>query len=994
MKENIVKHRKELEFLFREKLSPILIESIIDHNAFIQEIFGLQKDIITKLSSLDNKTDVLSSFLEYKKKLSNLIKQFFDRNAAKERNIVFQEYEANLDQFILTLDAVIVATQEKDRFYPIASDNWKIKIQKSLKRGFFKTSKLPVRFFNLFRKNKKPILFWKHRIPYQNITDHYFKSVLFNSLIPVMDLINREISEITNDYWKIDIYIDHRINEYLLDSTSDSLDKKDLILKEIPSFELRLETLKKHLNKVFEKVLASYEKALLKSDTIELSAADFDKDKVGLKKEKIVRKIFKNEKLWENTYEVLKDDWDLDVEIYQLMLINQLNYNTLIEKTTNRSLLIKDQLDTAVNYFNDASRIITETKNTDSLKKIISEEAKRVSKTFSKQIVDVTVTLISSQDIPSIIYEFETQTLQYLQQISEKRAISDDKDYLTPTESSRVNYTSPNELINYESWPIFSKKINAAKVGVTSKLEEIIETLNELAQIIEFHLQSALSLFDQTINTNDPKSIALEGYQKNLEKIKHIKNTLESFDQIVSDLLQPGLRDFNKNIIALTESENIYQIKLTIAKAKSLEKGKRLKSKILNKIKNFIPLVIFKTKITWQKGTEGIRKIWKRTGLYDGEGEVTKDVFDFLKEADQALDQLPFVYQRLFRSETLDNEDLFVGRNEALHTLEIAYQTWKKSNFSTVIINGERGAGKTSLIHYFLKSFEHTSEIFIMSPVHTVQNKNQFYTYLNQYFSKNLITLEDWIDFLNTGSKKVIVLENIQYLYHRKINGLEAMDLFLELMYATQKSVFWIFTCAKFTFQYLDKSIQISEQFSFQITMDDIDKTTMTSALIKRHKMSGYTLFFEEPPKEYLNKKFFKLKTEEKQHVLREEFYKDLNKIANSNFRIAFMYWLRSTVEINGNVIHMRSLKNVDLSFLEKLSPNKLFVLNMILLHEKLKLSDVVVLMGTEKKQVERMMSSLYENGLLTIDDNDYYNINILLYRQITSLLKSKNFLY
>ena len=254
--------------------------------------------------------------------------------------------------------------------------------------------------------------------------------------------------------------------------------------------------------------------------------------------------------------------------------------------------------------------------------------------------------------------------------------------------------------------------------------------------------------------------------------------------------------------------------------------------------------------------------------------------------------------------------------------------------------------------------------------------------------------MEEWIHFFNGGKKRTIVFENIQYLYFRKVNGFRVLNQLSTLISATKNSVFWIVTSAKYAFQYLDKSIQISELFAYNVELGEIDKATMTEALIKRHKISGYNLFFEKPPVAYLSKKFLKSSTDVQQEVLKEDFFTDINKIAKSNFKIAFMYWIRAAEKVEGSTIYMRSLKNIDTSFLNKLAPVKLLLINSILLQERLNKQEIVELSGLDEQRTLNMVNSLYENGILTIEDEEFYIVNILLFRQVTALLKSKNVIH
>ena len=68
--------------------------------------------------------------------------------------------------------------------------------------------------------------------------------------------------------------------------------------------------------------------------------------------------------------------------------------------------------------------------------------------------------------------------------------------------------------------------------------------------------------------------------------------------------------------------------------------------------------------------------------------------------------------------------------------------------------------------------------------------------------------------------------------------------------------------------------------------------------------------------------------------------------------------------------------------------------MNSILLQERLSLQDIVELSNLNEQQTKNIVHALFENGLLTMDNEKFYMINIFLYRQITTLLKSKNVIH
>ena len=874
-----------------------------------------------------------------------------------------------------------------------------LKFRKGIKNSLFNVSKLPLKTANVFRKTKKEVIFWQQEIPFKNATEYYFKSELAHHLSVVVDAIYKEISEITDKYWSVDKKIDEKIELYVENNIA--LDFSDELLAEvttIPSLETRIENHKKAFQEIFDTTVLNYTNALYKTDTIELSANFFNEQNITKYQKDVIEKSHKDMLLWQNTFSVFESDWELDIEIFTIIFHVMFKYEELEKSIDKRAELIGKELTTIKNYIINVKNSIANSDSKPAVKATIISELKNLGKNFNK-LIEETTTRITNQEIPLQINNFEENVLNVLETLSTKRAISSDSNYTTKTVASAINYISPYELVTYQSWPSLAAKIKQAKLDLNLKVTTFIEDINALSQVSEFNLESALSLFEDesqenTSKENTPKKVAFEGLERSEEKIEDLKNTLANLNTTNGELLLPSIGKFHKSILELTDTENITEIRLTIAKAKSIEKSKLLKEKVINNVKNFVPVAILYGKTKYKKTAASVKSILLRNGLYKEPTDVTSDLSEFLKQAEKALDELPYVYQRLFRSETLQNEALFIGRTNALNTLDNAYSAFQKSQYAATVIIGERGSGKTSLIHNFINKNKKLSKTTFLSTKENISELYELIAFLNTSFDKELATIEEWIAYFNSGKKRTIVLEDIQYFYFRKVGGFNVLHELSNLISSTKNSVFWIITSAKYAFQYLDKSIQISELFAFNIQMLEMDKETMKEALIKRHKISGYNLHFEQPPVAYLSSKFLKSPEEVQQEILREEFFSDINKIAQSNFRIAFMYWIRSTVKVSGSTIYMRSLKTIDTSFLNKLAPVKLLLLNSILLQERLSLQDIVELSSLNEQQTKNIVHALFENGLLTMDNEKFYMINIFLYRQITTLLKSKNVIH
>ena len=77
----------------------------------------------------------------------------------------------------------------------------------------------------------------------------------------------------------------------------------------------------------------------------------------------------------------------------------------------------------------------------------------------------------------------------------------------------------------------------------------------------------------------------------------------------------PSIGKFHKSILELTDTENITEIRLTIAKAKSIEKSKLLKEKVINNVKNFVPVAILYGKTKYKKTAASVKSILMYTNV-------------------------------------------------------------------------------------------------------------------------------------------------------------------------------------------------------------------------------------------------------------------------------------------------------------------------------------------------------------------------------------------
>ncbi|UII27238.1 hypothetical protein LVD15_02075 [Fulvivirga maritima] len=967
---------------------------------FLKQVRALQQDILEGGIAPDNFESSLLLIKDYKSSLVKLVESRFSEPEVVNFDVDFLLFNQEVNDLIEDLEEDITRPQEQERFYKTQGDSRFLRTRKWFKRRFYAVSKSPEKFLNVFRKlfkkPVKPLRPWVHHVRLKNLASFHFGGSLPLLLLPVIAKIDRRVSHSTRVAWQIDEEIEKACKQYV-QSSEHEFEVEENILHPLDQAIHNLEEFKKEIEdfaiEAFEKLFNDYENAYLKVGTMELSNSQYSHKKIESLHERLLKQYKSDQQGWLNTFTALSDDWEIDLELYFIQYAGLTEYHQAFNQLKHRvEKVIGGQLEKVTAYLEKVKeRLASASDDGNQLKTLIRKEITALREELSEKTLVETNELILKQDLPSLVNSVDYRIDRLIASVSEKRAIVKGADYDQPIKASAINYISPFELIHFESWPQLLKVIRAVKVKLTEQLSQTQNEIIGVGQIAEFNLESALSLFGGDDKENKPKNIAIQGIDRTAEKIISIEESLKSFEQEIDKQLYEGLYKFNEGLTRFTNNENIYDIRVRIAKGKALQKSKVLKEELVHRIKNLAPAVISFVRLKYEHIHLLINKTYKRYGL-SSQDSISAELADFLAETRSAIEKLPFVYQRLFKLEPLADINFFEGRAEEMRTLNTAYNNWMKGRFAASVLIGEKGSGATTLLNFYLKDLGTSSTVYRISPSDTIHNLDELISCFAEAFKEEFRTEEELITFLN-AKKKIVVLENIQKLYLKKVRGFDTLRKLMEIIAMTNEKVFWVCSCTKYSWNYLDKTINLSDHFSYHISLNDMSDASIISLIDKRHRVSGYNLKYEPSGNELNNKKFKRLPENEQQQFLRERYFHSLNNIAKSNVSLALVYWLRSTRQIEGNTIFIGSLNENDFSFMKGLSLDKTFALANIILHDGITEEEYSNISHASVSKVRSVLYPLYEDGVLIKEEKKYF-INPLLYRHTLDLLKSKNIIH
>jgi hypothetical protein len=187
--------------------------------------------------------------------------------------------------------------------------------------------------------------------------------------------------------------------------------------------------------------------------------------------------------------------------------------------------------------------------------------------------------------------------------------------------------------------------------------------------------------------------------------------------------------------------------------------------------------------------------------------------------------------------------------------------------------------------------------------------------------------------------------------------------------------------------------LSIADNFGYIVGLQNLKYEQIIEIILKRHRVSGYNIIYEPSAADVNSKTYKKISADKRQDYLKKKYFSALNNFARSNISLALMFWLRSIKDVTKDSITLRSLTDLDFSFLNSLSMEKVFALHSLILHDGLTEDSFVLIQNQGYEFGKRMLMLLIDDGII-IKKNDHYWVNPLLYRQSVRLLQTKNILH
>ena len=574
-----------------------------------------------------------------------------------------------------------------------------------------------------------------------------------------------------------------------------------------------------------------------------------------------------------------------------------------------------------------------------------------------------------------------------------------------PLRVAEVNqYRFNGVLSRYFKQNIF-RPLEEEAASAQAKFQTLLEEAVRIAEVVEVNLKSAAELDQQEAEEDGEgpqetaTEVAHEGLNRATTRLGEISSLTLNGYQRLEDELNDRVWDAYSTIYSLLKEHRFQELRWKEKELQVKEKALGWRVRLSAGYARLQDYLISRGRWIGQKAKQGWQKIepWLGAPGDDKQEDRQADIAAYLSETDEQIARLPFIYRKLFDIRSDSDDRFYIAQPALSDKLKRAYENWKRGVMANFALIGERGSGKSLFIHTADSQpwWEHTALEWKLD--RTRYERDNLIAELSELLgleqAGDVRSLINQIQAMK--QQNVVIIEGLQNLYIRHLDGFEAIEALLQIISETSDRIFWMVTSSRYAWAYLAKTVALDDHFSHTGRCDHLDADRIKALIMKRHKASGYELLFE-PSEEMKQSRIYKKMVSDEdqiQEYLTTTFFKKLAEIAEGNASIAMIFWLRSIRDFDDHTLYIKPLEIASVDALNAVKPDIPFTLASLMLHDTLTPAELAMTLRLSESAARLLLMRLLAKGIVT-RQNDAFALNHLVYRQVIRGLTQRNIIH
>jgi hypothetical protein len=584
----------------------------------------------------------------------------------------------------------------------------------------------------------------------------------------------------------------------------------------------------------------------------------------------------------------------------------------------------------------------------------------------------------------------------------------------------------------------------AALPPLVDAAETATQQAEEVRQVVQFNLGAALEEVqdliaarrrgeDGTAQIDNARELVVDGLRRSVDLIQEARTSLSGVRGPFADAvwtagtkawtrLHDRARSAGRAREHVLRIQTLLTYRLRDVLADVQRKGRRASVQVRRALQ-----------VGKRRTEELVRLGQTAVGVGEVDRSARRETVAALSSVAAILETLPVVYRRLFSFRPVMDPNLLVAREDDLQVVEHHAEQWQQGLANALVLTGPPGSGLTSLLNVLRKTTLRTARRHTIDLTERIESEAAFAVKVVRALGLDLdvnlggeaaasdLTLDAVAETLNDAPRpdrlRVCTVEHLEHAFCRTVGGTQLMERILSFLSETDTRVLWIGTMSTTAWQAVSAYEPSAAGLVVQHELDDFDREELEALIMRRHRRSGLRLAFDRPDERSAPILARRVRAaageEERQRMLREDFFDRLYALCGQNVMLGLFYWFRAAHldpdDAEQGVLHVRPLRPISFDYLESFSLSQAFALKALLDHRSLTVPELADVLQVDATASHALLESL-GNALLiapassldplgsvpvtSVDRRTRYRIRPLVIHPVTRFLRSRNILH
>lgn len=316
---------------------------------------------------------------------------------------------------------------------------------------------------------------------------------------------------------------------------------------------------------------------------------------------------------------------------------------------------------------------------------------------------------------------------------------------------------------------------------------------------------------------------------------------------------------------------------------------------------------------------------------------------------------VPESYARLFSVEPVREPRLFTAYRAELAQLMAAERQWLHGGPSSVLLVGQHGSGRTSMLN--MCEIEMSSPR-VIRPERGASRDRALLTSLAYQLQTRPHERAVLAELRRV--RTTVLLDDMEHWFTPDAAGLRQLERFLDMVQHTSADVFWVVSSTTEALRVLEDAFPVRQSFGTVVTLHPLRLEALVQVVEARHQLSGLRIAYPDTVASRLLGRFDRTSD-------RMIFFRLLANYSEGNLARTHAAWLRSVELGDDDTVRpaVRQVLGLRMPFVRHLAAREIAILIQVLRFGPLSLEALSSTIGVSPNETDRHVRFLQNAGLL-----------------------------